>query len=302
MRERINDIHDDEVRIIGAGPKKPPRRKRKWIFPIVVLALLLLMAGIVIAFWPREKRNEPVQGVYDRDPYQGGAYYGIVYPSDTPKTPPLSHFADTEEPFTEKIDTTINDIPLNILIPHKAKPELLIGKPDPRDTSIILIAQAADIRSDNLKILGSFVYKGEVVAKGTSKKGFCAIIDGAIRLGVDENTPLFEKSTENENYFFRQYGLVNEGALVENELKNKSIRKALCSRGDEVFIVVTETNESLHDFAQALVDLGCENAISLVGSRYAYGWAVDRDGTTSFFGEDVHKYKNENYILWRKQH
>ena len=299
MRERINDILDDEVRIIGAGPKKPPRRKKKWVFPLVVLALLLLMGGIVIAFWPRERRDKPIQGVYDQDPYQG-VPFGIVYPSDTPKTPPLSRIADTDKSFTEKIDTTINDIPMSILIPHNAMPELSVGKPTPKDTSIILIAQAADIRSDNLKILGSFVYKGEVIAKGTSKKGFCAIIDGTMRIGVGESTPYFEMSTEHENYFFRQFGLVDDGSLVENELKNKSIRKALCSRGEEVFIVSTESNESLHDFAQALVDLGCKNAISLVGSRYAYGWAVDRDGTASFFGEDVHKYKNENYILWRK--
>lgn len=300
MRERINDILDDEVRIIGAGPKKQPRRKRKWIFPLVVLALVLLMGGIVIAFWPREKRNEPVQGVYDRDPYPGGVYYGIVYPSDTPKKQPLSHFADAEESFTEKIDTTINDIPLSIFIPHKAMPELLIGKPNPKDTSIILIAQAADIRSDNLNILGSFVYKGEVIAKGTSKKGFCAIIDGTITIGVDDSTPLFEKSTDNKNYFFRQFGLVDEGSLVENELKNKSIRKALCSRGEEIFIVTTGANESLHDFAQALVDLGCENAISLVGSSKAYGWYIAPDKYVAFFGENIHKYKNENYILWRK--
>ena len=295
MRERINDILDDEVRIIGAVPKKPPRRK-KWRLPFLVPALILLMTAIVIAFWPRE-RHTPVQGVFEE---QTGTAPDRNAKAPPAVPPPIGRYAGTRDSFTERVDTTINDIPLSIYIPRNATPELSIGKPNPRDTSVILIAQAADIRSDNLKILGSFVYKGDVVARGISKKGFCAIIDGEITIGVDDSTPLFEKSTENENYFFRQFGLVDDGTLVENEMKNKSIRKALCSRAGEVFIACSLSDESYHDFAQALVDLGCENAISLVGSRYAYGWAVGRERSVTTFGEDVHRYKNENYILWRK--
>lgn len=297
MRERINDILDDEVRIIGAGPKNPPRRKvPRWFYPLLTALLLLLMTGIVIAFWPRGRAEMQIQGVYE----ETGIPFGIIYPSEGSKIlPPLSRLASIPDPFAETIDTTINDIPLKILIPHNALPELSIGKPDPADTSIILIAQAADIRSDNLKILGSFVYKGEVVARGTSKKGYCAIIDGRITLGVDETTPLFEMSTEHENYFFRQFGLVHEGKLVENEFRNKSLRKALCSRGNEVFIACSQTAESFHDFSQALADLGCDEAISLVGGA-SFGWAVSPDGTRTLLGVDVHRYKNENYVLWRR--
>ena len=54
-----------------------------------------------------------------------------------------------------------------------------------------------------------------------------------------------------------------------------------------------------HDFAQALVDLGVENAIYLVDSRYAYGWFIDTAGEKTSFGEDIHRYKNENYIVWK---
>ena len=199
----------------------------------------------------------------------------------------------------EKIDTIINDIPLTLYIPHNATAELSVGKPNIHDKDIILIAQAADIRGDNYKILGAFVLKGKPLAWGLSKKGFCAIINEEMTVGTSENSPLFEKATETDGYFFRQFSLVNEGVLVENELKNKSIRKALCSRLGENFIAVTETPESFHDFAQALVDLGVENAIALVGSSSAFGWYIDENGNQTLFGEDIHKYKNENYILWK---
>ena len=141
--------------------------------------------------------------------------------------------------------------------------------------------------------------KGQPLAWGLSKKGYCGIIDGEITVGVADNSPLFEQATETEGYFFRQFALVDNGMLVENELKNKSIRKALCERASEVFVVKCETPESFHDFAQALVDLGVNNAIYLVGST-SYGFWYDKEGNVTEFSDLRHsKYKYESYILWR---
>ena len=161
-------------------------------------------------------------------------------------------------------------------------------------------AQAADIRADNKEILGAFVYKGTPLAWGLSKKGYCAIIDGKMTIGTSENSPLFEQATETGGYFFRQFPLVDKGVLVENEQKNKSVRKALCSRYGQIFIAATEDDESYHDFAQALVDLGVEDAISLVGSKYAFGWWRDFEGVKTSFAEGWHQYRKENYVGWRK--
>ena len=121
-----------------------------------------------------------------------------------------------------------------------------------------------------------------------------------------ENSPLFEKATEEGGYFFRQYPLVSNGKLVENEPKGKSIRRAICDRQGEIFMIETGTTESFHDFAQALVDLGVDQAIYLVGST-AYGWAVDEIGKTHEFGEDNYYTgrrkmpKNTSYIVWKRK-
>ncbi len=294
MADRKNDIRDDEFRVIGHVPREDAsaqdkRRRNKSVS--IVSAILVIAIGILaIIFWPKEKPEDPNDGLFENLPE--AATPAVVMPFGT----------NTDAVFTEKVDTVINDVQLAIYIPHNATPELTLGVPDRNDKNIILAAQAADIRRDNRKILGAFVLKGEPLAWGLSKKGFCAIIDGKVTIGVSENSTLFEEAIEKRGYFFRQYPLVDNGAVVENEPKNKTMRKALCSRAGQIFVAVSVTDESMNDFAQALVDFDVENAIYLVGSHSSFGWFIDEDGGKTLFAPDVHRgiYMNENYILWRK--
>ena len=294
MNKHIEDIRDDEVRIIGHAPKPtfPVQEKSSYKLGVsIVSAIIVIALGIMaIVFWPKEKPKEPIGGVYENNTQ-------VIQQEERNST--FGHVIDSTKSYTEKVDTVINDVVLSIYIPHNATPELMVGRPNPQEIDIILIAQAADIRGDNFKILGAFVLKGEPQAWGRSKKGFCAIIDNHVTVGVAENSPLFEDAIEKGGYFFRQFALVANGELIENPIKNKAMRKALCSRNGQIFIAVSETDESFHDFTQALVDLGVENAISLVGSHTAYGWFIDEDGQQTMFGEDIHKYENENYLYWR---
>ena len=108
-----------------------------------------------------------------------------------------------------------------------------------------------------------------------------------------------EEATEKGGHFFRQYPLVNNGVLVENEPKGKSIRKALCDRNGEIMVVMTQTPESFHDFAQALVDMKVDNAIYLVGST-SFGYFRDRyDHLAIIYNKHRYGYKYENFIIWR---
>ena len=293
------DIKDDELRIIGKpsvqstpSPDTPGRGPLWIIMAIAAIAIACVMAF----FTSRDKDIEEEQGLFEEIPAQEIA---ATAPQTMKK---LGMEIDSlVQGFTEKIDTTINDIPLTIYIPHNATAELCLKTPDINDSSIIFCAQAADIRKDNKKIVGAFVLKGEPLAWGLSKKGYCGIIDGKITVGVADNSPLFEKATEKGGYFFRQYPLVDNGTLVENEPKNKSIRKALCDRNGEIFIAVSNTPESFHDFAQALVDLDVDNAIYLVGGEYAKGWYRNQVGEVIDFSKARRdRYKYENYIVWSK--
>ncbi len=290
-KEILNDIQDDEIRVIGKEPpvkyfkeeiKETPRRR--WLLPVI--ALLLCVAGYLL--WHALSKPDDVMPSLEQE---------------TSYTAPLSHdVVPAEAAYTEIRDTTVNDIELRLFFPHGTKASLSVGAPDKTDASIILIAQAADVRGDNGEIAGSFVQQGEILAKGSTKQGFCAILDGKITLGVDKNSSLFEQAIEENGYFFRQYSLVNHGVMEESNPKGKAIRRALCQRGNEVFMVESQSRESFHDFSQALADIGMDTAIYLVGAN-AYGWAVDKDGTRHEFGDEnrsgIEKYGNINYIVWR---
>ncbi len=286
MTDKEKDIHDDEFRVIGrtGGSNVKEERRRNLLVAAVSIALVILIGLLAVINWPGT--DNPETDVHDPETS------GIPIPSA-----PLGHITDST--LTEKIDTVINDIPLSLYLPHNSIPELSLGVPSGKD--VILAAQAADVRADNGKILGAFVLKGKPLAWGLSKKGFCAIIDGIVTIGKSDNSPLFEAATEKDGYFFRQYPMVDNGGLVDNEPRGKAMRKALCARSGQIFVAVSETDESFHDFAQALVDFGVENAIYLVGGRDSGGWWIDANGNSVPFTPESRTgtYRNETYIFWR---
>lgn len=296
------EIRDDEIRIIGndeAVSSQSGGQRRLWGRIILGTALFVFIIGLIWAIRSDRETERTNAESYFEEPS------GPV-PDEIPAPQRLGKEIDSlARGFTEIRDTVINDIPLRIYIPHNAEMTLHVGALDKQDASIVFAAQAADIRRDNGKIVGAFVLKGDPLAWGLSKKGYCAVINGRITIGVADNSPLFEEATEKGGYFFRQYPLVDNGRLVENEPKNKSIRRAICDREGEIFMVESLSKESFHDFAQALVDLGADQAIYLVGSA-AYGWAIDEHGERHEFGEDnyytgrcrIPKYTN--YVVWKK--
>ena len=285
MINRIDEIQDDELRVIGRpSGSEDTRKPRKWLWIVMAVAIVAaVVAATIICSRKPGPGNDPV--VFDS--------------SIKEKIEPLGNYADTTgKAYTEHLELTINDIPLDIYIPHNAKPSLAIGTPDIFDKNIVLVTQAADIRADNGKINGAYVLAGKPMAWGLSKKGYVGIIDDKITVGVADNSPLFEEATEKGGYFFRQYPLVDNGVLVENEPKGKAIRKAICDRAGEIIVVMSISPESFHDFAQALVDLQVDNAVYLVGSD-SFGFFRDKyDHVTQICEKRRGGYKYENYIKW----
>ena len=300
-----DNISDDEIRIIGDRKSTKPRRSRWVIVPISVLiiGLIVLLSFISINQNQSIEENEAPSLFEPTEEIE--SLTGEI--AEEPRNERFGReVADTVRGFCEIRDTIINDVSLRIFIPHNARASLHLGKLDKADTTIIYAAQAADVRADNGGIVGAFVLKGKPLAWGLSKRGYCAIIDDVVTVGVADNSTLFERATETEGYFFRQYPLVENGTLVDNAPKGKTIRRALCDRRGEIFMVESQSAESFHDFAQALTDLGCDNAIYLVGSS-AYGWEVDKEDVKHEFGEDNYYTgrhrapKNITYIVWMRE-
>ena len=296
---KLHDINEDEIRVIGTeqDTTKPPRPNKWWPIIAAILLGLIVVFGILFLGKPHEAKNSG-----ENDAVTDSTTAEPVLTEDLSVS---DEWMTTSDPdlgaATTMYDTVINGMTLTILTPHNAKPSLCVGYIDTTDTDIILATQAADIRHDNGKIVGAFVCKGEPKAWGLSKKGYCAIFDDRITVGVADNSPYFEQATEEDGYFFRQYPLVDRGQTVDNNPTNEAQRRSLCQWKGQIHIIICNERVTMNDFSAALAQLGVSNAIYLVGST-AYGWAIDGQGKKHLLGmvgPSLNR-PNVNYILFRK--
>ena len=290
-----NDINEDEIRVIGKKTPRPKQGKYPWLWPLVT-ACALIVAVLLLVFLPNRMDNDSKQkNIADTTEsfFEGSSNVDDEwYSNDDPNGLSYIH----------SFDTVVDGTPLRIITPYNTNPELTVGPIDTADHSILLCTQAADLRKDNGKILGAFVLRGQPLAWGLSKRGYCAIVDGQVTVGVSDNSPLFELATEQEGYFFRQYPLVDNGEALHNNPENVSHRRALCAWQDRICIVISLEPLLMDQFSNALASLGVRDAIYLVGSNTAQGWTTLADGSRCYFAKTRLKVpQNINYIIFRSK-
>ncbi|MDE6563964.1 MAG: phosphodiester glycosidase family protein [Muribaculaceae bacterium] len=292
-----HDIDDDEIRVISSKqtPKKSQstlRPKKKNVSIIVfsaICVLVLLVVGLYINYEPVEEAMVPTP----------------AEELPTPTEEPHPHLHDYEsvaegrQPSVEISDTISNGARLTIIEPHDAIPALSVGLDALKDSAVILLFQAADVRADNGEIAGAFVVRGQLISKGQPKSGFCAIIAGTPIIGVAASTPYLEEALDTEGYFFRQYPLVVAGQVVENKPKGRAHRKALAEIDGKTVVIIGKNRLTFHDFSQALADIGVNNAIYLVGGE-SYSKIRMNSGEVVEHGKlPDPASKNINFIVWR---
>ena len=167
------------------------------------------------------------------------------------------------------------------------------------DSTECIIMQAADIRKDNRKFVGDFVLNGEKLSSGKVKKGYCTIVDGRVTIGMSMDDEVMNDCIANGGSFFRQYPLVVDGVMQPSNVKGKSIRRALAQNDDGLYIVMTDERESVHNFSEALVDMGMKDAISLVGGNKAYMYWMQED--ECWESDDLANVDNRNFIVFRRK-
>lgn len=300
MSKNINDnMSDNEIRILGSSSEPVTgldnvnkkwysfhKKTLLWIFTILIFVIVS-----IVGTWGYLRNNASLS--------DGAPDNSLIVDTLSVKT--VKDSVQAGPTYTTVSDTTINDIPLRVFTPTGGRMELVVGHHPEKDKNVILAAHAADLRGDNGTPAGAFVYNGELLAKGHSKYGFCAIIDSTVSVGRQIETPLFERAIEQNGSFFRQYSIVSNGKLMPIPPKGKSRRRALCLKDNVFMIVESTTSESYHDFSQALEDFGISEALALVGSNAAVMWR-EESGRLQLYGEIFgDSYPLENYIVWKKQ-
>lgn len=273
------DISDTEIRVIGARDSR--HRGRRWWIWSAGLAGAVIVAVCVCLFGRTSSEAEPA--------------------SEKPLAEWMATLDTVTTTCAATADVEIGDVPLRVYVPLNARPHLELGYGVlDHCADHVLFFQAADVRADNGKIVGAFVLRGRPLSWGLSKRGYCAVLDNAVMIGVADNSPLFEEATERGGYFFRQYPLVSGGIAVDSELTTKSIRRGLCELDGHIVVCESQKQVLMTEFAQALADLGATNAIYLTGSN-SVGWcAYGQEGGTRLGAWDNRIYPNANFIVWSR--
>ena len=73
---------------------------------------------------------------------------------------------------------------MQLFVIEGAEARLRIGRPAVQDTTVLMALPAADVRKDNLGIVGDFVLDGRRYGNGKRKEGYGALLEGQLFLGV----------------------------------------------------------------------------------------------------------------------
>lgn len=287
--DRLDNIGENEIRIIGSSPEQrpaetPPKGK-KWL----VVALVAALLALGIALWLLSRNDSPSESF------------------STQSMPPVATEQEDsgvqDSAYVDICDTIINNISLHRYIPVNAKPMLVVGLIKDIPSDYILGAMAADFGDYNgeYRVAGAFVHQGQMLSHSKSKYGFCAILKDTVVIGNDLSTSFFEEAIEEKGDFFRQHALVHEGEVVNKVIsKIGALRRSLCRLSDgRLCIIDTDMSVSLDEFSTALCQYGVKEAIALMGTGASVRWAVDKAGRRYIAGADEFDFPEVvNYIVW----
>lgn len=285
---------EDKIQVLGtpqheqdnddSAPQHKPRGNGRFVrFGMIVLCVMLLLGGLAWFVCDREESEveEEIQEI------------------EQPVVVPVDPLPSSAASVVLSVDS-INDVKIRIYALNGLSAGLSFDLPDKGDTTVLLAVQAADIRRDNGGIVGDFVLRGERLARGKRKSGYCALLDRKVLLGAATDDEAMERCIRQKGDFFRQYPLVINGEIQENRLKGKALRRALARQGETLCFVESCNRESVYDFAEALADFGFSEALYLVGGN-SYGWWRESNNAVHEFGQPITgaSYPNLNYIVFR---
>ncbi len=282
---------EDEIQVLGspAGGKRPVRNR--WLWGIVVL--LLVAVACIVCWWCLPDRNNRPVGEK-------------VFPNWEKN---ILQLDKKQQPLTDSatyarvslLADTVNDVPMQLFVLEGTDVRLCIGLPSVQDTTLLMALPAADVRKDNLGIVGDFVLDGRRYGNGKRKEGYGALLQGQLFLGVSASDTVMNYCAERQGSFFRQYPLVIGGKIWPNRLKGKSLRRAVACKKDDprVYVVLSRQRESLYDFSEALADYGMLDALYLPGGD-AYAFCRTPQEILWLGTSQEHVYPNTSYLVFHK--
>lgn len=289
MKETNNNyISDDEVTILGGSEWKPGRKSGKkkvnrWM--ILSICLAAALTGVAIFFSIRHLAHitEFVQSRNEAE---------VIASLNTPM-PGMPGVSVTTE---EALGVKMKIYKLSGLKAHFAD-----TVPQLTDSSVYFVSRGPDYKIvDNIrKDIGDFVLDGQPMASSNWRSGFMAIVDGNAQIGISRSNSILKHVIAQKGSMFRQISLVSAGLKCPKQyiLKGKVTRCAYALRNGSLNFVETQAPETLHGFADALIELGFIDAIYVTGGSQPDCFYRTSDGTAhgNFIDDKSHR-----MVVWTK--
>ncbi len=281
---------EDEIQVLGIPTESKKTGWRKRVIGYIILMIVGIIGITCYWLWWNTPHTEDNKVLADKESC-------------------ISLLIDNgQNTVKDKVDArisiladTVNDVPMQIFMLEGVHANLCMGLPPVQDTTILMTLPAADIRKDNLGIVGDFVLDGRRYGNGKRKEGYCAMLQGQLFLGVSVSDTIMNYCMNRQGSFFRQYALVSEHKIWPNRLKGKSLRRAIAKKKNDarIYVVVSRQRESLYDFSEALSDYGMCDAIYLPGGD-AYAFYRVNDEVFFLGLSQEYVYPNTNYLVFSK--
>ena len=160
------EIQDDEIRVIGNSDGKrvseaQGKHFRWWMITAagIVIALGIAVASYFMGRSEGEAEEYDYTTVLEMQQEAANRQAAAQTVTDGRTADSAAYVTITEE--------TVNDVPLYLYTPHHAQPSLALGLPDKLDSTIVFVAQAADIvRLSELLSSGARLWHGHSPKRG----------------------------------------------------------------------------------------------------------------------------------------
>ena len=207
---------------------------------------------------------------------------------------------------TQPVDVSNTDT-LTVYHPNFSSIDLATGSmPGKSDNNVIFTCAAAFTG----ELLDEFFHNniaGNHVSGGKFFKGYkCDVNTGAFTFHSGKwsfHTSSWDKdlhnAAEHGGMGFSQNLIVDNGKrgekLVPIKLSTRNQYRALCKKGDELYIIDSTNKIELGEFINALISYGVEYALYLdMGTGWNYSWYRDADGNAI----EIHKTPGKHTTNW----
>lgn len=271
------------------APTLAPHRKWPWIVGTAVAAVLLSIFGIL-------------GYKYYSTHIALGLPVSVTDEQNIAKLEAVPH--DTIAGVTMTSDSILG-VALNFYELQGLKAEVSFTEPDSTDQSVYMYSRCSDHTSfdaeGKMHYLGSLVAEGKEIEDDLSRRGYCAMANGNIVIGISRSEKVKDYVIEQQGSFFRQFILVSNGVLPSRfYLHGKVERRGLGRIGNKLYLIETRHKETMWDFADALREYGFIDAIYITGGAN-YSFYRTADGTVHTMGNDTTfdtQFKGKDIIPW----